>query len=105
MVARLILRRSRRAPVEPLSPPPELAAAPAKPAVNPRVRKKAVKVPPRLFARWAVCDNAMRHVAVFEYRDRVAAAAKLADLLDRKTGGYFLLLVKQPRADGDPPIA
>ena len=61
---------------------PTAAAAPKaakpKPAAKPRVRRKAVKVPPRLFARWAVCDNGMKRVAVFEYRDRTAADAKLA---------------------------
>src|SRR5206468_575393 len=55
---------------------PGAAKAPAKP----RARKKAVKVPPRMFARWAVCDNGMKRVAVFEYRDRAAADAKLAEL-------------------------
>src|SRR5947209_9677099 len=82
---------------------PTAAAAPKaakpKPAAKPRVRRKAVKVPPRLFARWAVCDNGMKRVAVFEYRDRTAADAKLAEMLERKAGGYFLQMVKDP---GDP---
>ena len=64
-----------------------------------------MKAPPRLFARWAVCDNGMKCVATFEYRDRAGADAKLADLLDRKAGGYFLQLVKETRADAPPPYA
>jgi hypothetical protein len=56
-----------------------------------------------MFARWAVCDNGLKHVAVFEYRDRTGADAKLADLLGRKAGGYFLLLVKEPGAANEPP--
>src|SRR5689334_23267185 len=56
------------------------AAKPAKEKAppKPRVRKKAAKVPPRMFARWAVCDNGLKRVAVFEYRDRESADAKLA---------------------------
>jgi hypothetical protein len=77
---------------------PKGPKAPAKP----RVRKKSVKVPPRMFARWAVCDNGMKRVAVFEYRDRVGADARLAELLDRKAGSHFLQLVKDPY---DPPPA
>jgi hypothetical protein len=69
-------------------------------AAKPRVRKKAAKVPPVLFARWAVCDNGMKRVAVFEYKDRADADAKLAQMQDRKAGTFFLLLVKDPQ---DPP--
>lgn len=60
------------------------------------VRKKKVKEPPRMFARWAVCDNTMKRVAVFEYKDRAGADAKLADLQERKTGTFFLQMVKDP---------
>jgi hypothetical protein len=67
---------------------------------KPRVRKKAAKVPPVLFARWAVCDNGMKRVATFAYKDRVGADAKLSQMQDRKTGTYFLQLVKDPC---DPP--
>lgn len=109
MATRLLNRRALRMPAAPADPPPDAATAavPAKlkAAVKPRVRRKAVKAPPRLFARWAVCDNGMKHVAVFEYRDRAAADARLADLLDHKAGGYFLLLVKQPRPADEVPIA
>lgn len=69
---------------------------------RPRVRKKAVKVPPRMFARWAVCDGGLKRVAVFEYRDRAGADARLAELLERKAGSHFLQLVKDPY---DPPPA
>lgn len=67
---------------------------------KPRARKKAVKVPPRMFARWAVCDGGMKRVAVFGYKDRVGADARLAEMVERKPGAYFLLLVKDPY---DPP--
>ena len=83
--------RTRKAPAKPAT-----AKAPAKP----RVRKKAVKVPPRMFARWAVCDGGMKRVAVFAYKDRAGADAKLAEMRERRAGTFFLLLVKDPY---DPP--
>jgi hypothetical protein len=69
---------------------------------KPRARKKTAKVPPRTFARWAVCDNGLKHLAVFEYKDRAGADGKLAELLERKPGAYFLQLVKIPY---NPPPA
>jgi hypothetical protein len=71
---------------------PKAAKDPAKP----RVRKKKVKEQPRMFARWAVCDNAMKRVAVFEYKDRAGADAKLLELRERKSGTFFLQMVKDP---------
>jgi hypothetical protein len=65
-----------------------------------RVRKKAIKAPQRMFARWAVCDNGMKRVAVFDYRDRAAADARLIQIRESKSGTFFLLLVKDPY---DPP--
>jgi hypothetical protein len=67
---------------------------------KPRVRKKAVKAPQRMFARWAVCDNGMKRVAVFDYKDRAGADAKLIQIRESKAGTFFLLLVKDPY---DPP--
>ncbi|QJX00536.1 hypothetical protein [Frigoriglobus tundricola] len=71
---------------------------PAKPgaAAKPRARKKATKAPERVIARWAVCDNGAKRVAVFEYKDRVGADAKLAEVRERKTGTFYLTLVKDP---------
>ena len=76
--------------------PPKEKAPP-----KPRGRKPRVKVLPRMFARWAVCDNGMKRVAVFEYKDRAGADAKLAEMQERKPGGFFLQLVKDPY---DPPV-
>jgi hypothetical protein len=77
---------------------PAAAKAPAKP----RARKKAVKVPPRMFARWAVCDGGFKRVAVFEYKQRADADAKLIQLREERKGPFFLQLVKDPY---DPPVA
>ena len=78
------------------------AAKPAKEKSppKPRVRQKKVKVPPRMFARWAICDNGLKRVALFEYKDRAGADAKLAQMEERKPGAFFLQLVKEPY---DPP--
>ncbi|MFO0800063.1 MAG: hypothetical protein U0804_21560 [Gemmataceae bacterium] len=77
------------------------AKVPKAPA-KPRVRKRLVKVPPRTVARWAVCDGGLKRVAVFEYRDRAGADARLAEYRERKTGTYCVQLVKDPY---DPPAA
>ena len=71
--------------------------APAKP----RARKKAVKTTERTVARWAVYDNGAKRVAVFEYKDRAGADAKLAEVRERKPGTYYVVLVKDPY---DPPV-
>jgi hypothetical protein len=71
---------------------PAGASAPAKG----RVRKaRAKKAPPRMRARWGIFDGGMKQVAVFDYNDRAAAEASLADLLDRKKGIHFLQIVKE----------
>jgi polyphosphate kinase 2 (PPK2 family) len=77
-------------------------AAGDKEPAKPRVRKKSVKVAQVMFARWAVCDNGAKRVAVFEYRDRAGADAKLSEIRSQKTGTFYLLLVKDPC---DPPTA
>ena len=66
-----------------------------KAAAKPRARK-AAKAPERMFARWAVCDNGAKRLAVFEYRDRVGADAKLVEVRERKAGTYYIVLVKDP---------
>jgi cell division protein FtsN len=86
-------------------------AATAKPAkekapAKPRARKKAVKVPPRVFARWAVCDNGMKRIALFEYKDRAIADAKLIEMKERKPGTFFIVLVKEAYVPPEPePVA
>lgn len=76
---------------------PGAAKAPAKP----RARKKTAKVAPRMFARWAVCDGAFKRVAVFDYKQRADADAKLIQLREEKKGPFFLQMVKDPF---DPPV-
>ena len=74
----------------------EAKAPKEKASAKPRVRKKAVKALPRMFAKWAVCDNVMKRVAVFDYKDRDKADAKLVELRERKPGAFFIILIKEP---------
>jgi hypothetical protein len=73
--------------------------AKAKGPAKPRARKKE-KAPLRTFARWALFDNGGKRIAVFDYKDRTGADAKLEEVRARKPGTYFLQLVKDPY---DPP--
>ena len=73
------------------------------PPANARAKPRAVRKPrkpkaaPRMRARWGVFDASMKQVAVFDYKDRPAADAKVAELLaSRKTGTFFLQVVKEP---------
>jgi hypothetical protein len=84
------------------------AAKPKDPAKPRAPRKKAVKVPPRMFAHWAVCDGGLKRVAVFDYKDRAAAEAKLVSISEQKKGPFCLLLVKdayEPPPSEEPAVA
>jgi hypothetical protein len=38
----------------------------------------------------------MRQVATFDYNQRLAADEKLAELVAKKKGAFFLMIVKEP---------
>jgi hypothetical protein len=81
---------------------PAKKKAKAKPKAPRKTRKP--KAPPRMRARWGVFDSSMKQVAVFDYKDRPAAEAKVADLLaTRKTGTFFLQMVKEPMPEDAAP--
>ena len=72
-------------------------AAKAKGPAAPRPKKASrKKESPRLCARWGVFDGGMKQVAIFDYKQRVAAEEKAADLRARKNGVFFLQIVKGP---------
>ncbi len=111
MARRVLNRREMRkaadqAELQPTSNPGEAAtAAPAKKgakekaAAAPKARKtRKKKEPPRLCARWAVFDAAMKQIAVFDYNQRDEADQKIADLTAKKKAPYFLQLIKEPMA-------
>src|SRR5262245_58529346 len=82
--------------------PPGKKARPKTPA-GPRVRKpRAKKATPRMRVRWGVFDGSMKQVAVFDYNRRPAADEKLADLLEKKKGLFFLQPVKEPMPEPAP---
>ena len=68
-----------------------------------KVRKpRKLKSPPRMRALWCVYDGGMKEVALFDFNQRAAAEAKLAAMLDKKKGTYFLQIVKQPMPAAEP---
>jgi hypothetical protein len=71
---------------------PAKAKAPAAKARKPRKPKAA----PRMRARWGVFDASMKQVAIFDYNQRAAADAKVAELAAKKNGTFFLQIVKEP---------
>jgi len=88
------------------------AAAPApkktkaKAAAAPKAKKpRKTKAPVRLCARWGVFDGSMKQVAIFNYNQRPAADARLAELLAKNKGLYFLQVVKEPMPEPAPAEA
>jgi hypothetical protein len=72
-------------------------AAGRKAGTAPKVRKpRKPKAAPRMQASWCVYNGSMKEVARFDYNQRAAAEEKLAALLGKQKGLYFLQIVKQP---------
>jgi hypothetical protein len=92
----------RAAPEAAPAAPRKKAGAPAAPRAK---KPRAKKPPPRMRARWGVFDATMKQVAVFDYNRRAAADEKLADLLARNKGTYFLQIVKEPMPEPAPAEA
>lgn len=68
-----------------------------------KVRKpRKSKSPPRMRAMWCIYDGGMKEVSRFDYNQRAAAEAKLAALLGKQKGTYFLQVVKQPMPVAEP---
>lgn len=111
MAARILNRRQLRKRAEvPLPGNGAAEAAPASSKKKPRIKAAAPKVrkprkpktPPRMRARWGVFDGSMKQVAIFDYSDRAGADEKLAGLLERKKGSYFLQIVKEVIVEPQP---
>jgi hypothetical protein len=91
------------APDTGLAPASRVKKARAKASAAPKAKKpRAKKAPPRMCARWGVFDAGMKQVAIFDYNQRAAAHAKLADLLAKKKGIHFLQIVKEPMPEPAP---
>ena len=84
------------------APPAKVKAKAAPKSRKPRKPKAA----PRMRARWGVFDASMKQVAIFDYKDRAAADAKVLDLLaTKKTGTFFLQMVKEPMPEEAGPTS
>jgi len=114
MAARILKRRELRQ-AEPVGPGEAIDAAgltnapvpkrgrkPKSPAVAKAKKPRAKKAPPRMFARWGVFDTGMKQLAIFDYNQRAAAEEKVADLIAKKKGIFFLQLVKEAMPEPAP---
>jgi hypothetical protein len=82
---------------------PTNAAARRKAVAAPKAKKpRKAKASPRMRALWCIYDGGMKEVALFDYNQRAAAEEKLAVLLGKHKGVYFLQLVKQPMPAAAP---
>ena len=62
-----------------------------------RVRKTSKsKAPVRMRVRWAVVNDSLKQVAIFDYPQRVEAEQKAADLMEKGKGHHFVRVVKEP---------
>jgi hypothetical protein len=118
MASRILNRRALRAQTDQVEQseaivsdtPPNAARSKKQPRAKgpaaPKVKKVRVKKgPPRMRARWGVFDAGMKQLAIFDYNQRAAADEKIADLLTKKKGSYFLQIVKEPMPDPVPAEA
>ncbi len=86
-----------------LAEAPHAKKARAKPRAAPKgTRARAKKVPGRMRVRWGVFDGGMKQVAIFDYNQHAAAQEKVADMLGKKKGVYFLQPVKEPMPEPAP---
>src|SRR5262245_42267619 len=82
--------------------PAKKPAKPRAPAAKARKPRKP-KAAPRMRARWGVFDASMKQVAIFDYNQRAAAEEKAAELAARKTGTFFLQMVKEAMPEDATP--
>jgi hypothetical protein len=108
MAGRILNRRElrkqtdRAEQADPNATEPVTTAVPPKPSARRKgaaapktTRPRKSKMPPRMRALWCVYDGGMKEIALFDYNQRAAAEAKLAALLEKHKGPYFLQIVKQ----------
>ncbi len=109
MAGRILNRRELRKQADQAEQTEAVASEPAaevaapkpagkrKAAAKPRTpRPRKVKEVPRMRASWGIFDGGMREVAIFDYTQRANAELKLAELLGKQKGTYFMQVVKQP---------
>jgi hypothetical protein len=74
--------------------------AAAKPKTTKKKSKKAENV--RLRMMWGIFDNSNQQVATFPYAQKAAAEARLAELLEKGRGTFFINPVREPIVESEP---
>jgi hypothetical protein len=97
MAGRILNRRDLRRQAElaeqrgPVTPETTPAASRGTTKRKPRAKKG----PPRVCARWGIFDGSMKLLASFDYNQRAEAERKLAEFNEKKSGTFFLQIVKE----------
>ena len=68
----------------------------AKPKVTKPRKSAKSKAPVRMRVRWAVVNDSLKQVAIFDYPQRNEAEQKAADLIEKGKGHHFVRGVKEP---------
>jgi hypothetical protein len=68
----------------------------AKPKVTKPRKSAKSKAPVRMRVRWAVVNDSLKQVAIFDYPQRTEAEQKAADLIEKGKGHHFVRGVKEP---------
>ncbi len=79
-------------------------AAKAPKTTKPRKSAKS-KAPVRMRVRWAVVNDSLKQVAVFDYPQRDEAEQKAADLIEKGKGHHFVRGVKEPMPEPIETVA
>ena len=84
------------------------AAPAAKKAKAPKVsklRKSAKnKAPVRMRVRWAVVNDSLKQVAIFDYPQKSEAEQKATEMMDKGKGHHFVRGVKEPMPEPPEPV-
>src|SRR5262245_55634106 len=77
----------------------------AKPKVTKPRKSAKSKAPVRMRVRWAVVNDSLKQVAIFDYPQRNEAEQKAADLIEKGKGHHFVRGVKEPMPEAPEPAA
>ena len=73
---------------------------PKKAVKAPKVAKprksSRTKAPVRMRVRWAVVNDSLKQIAIFDYAQRNDADQRAADLIGKGKGHHFVRLIKEP---------
>jgi hypothetical protein len=73
-------------------------------ATKPRKTAKS-KAPVRMRVRWAVVNDSLKQVAIFDYPQRSEAEQKAAEMIEKGKGHHFVRGVKEPMPPSVEPAA